>query len=90
MRNILARFSGVLMAAACVAPGFSRAAGDGYSDADIKEKFVFISRLIHGDENGSHIKKALRMAGNDTKERHQRACGLSRGESARISEEDAR
>ena len=66
MRNSLVRFSGMLMVAACVAPCFSRAEGDEYSDADIKEKFVFISRLIHGDENGSHIKKALRMAGNDT------------------------
>ena len=33
-----------------------------YSDADIKEKYAFISCLIHGDENGSHIRKALRMA----------------------------
>ena len=37
-----------------------------YSDADIKEKYAFISCLIHGDENGSHIRKALRMADNDT------------------------
>ena len=53
-----------------LAIGF-RAFGDAaepqeYSDAEIKEKYVFISRLVHGDENGSHIRKALRMAGNDT------------------------
>ena len=37
-----------------------------YSDAEVKEKYAFISCLVHGDENGSHIRKALRMAGNDT------------------------
>ena len=37
-----------------------------YSDAEIKAKYAFISCLTHGDENGSHIRKALRMAGNDT------------------------
>ena len=37
-----------------------------YSDSEIKEKYAFISCLIHGDENGGHIRKALRMADNDT------------------------
>lgn len=37
-----------------------------YSDSEVKEKYAFISCLIHGDENGSHIRNALRMADNDT------------------------
>ena len=37
-----------------------------YTDEDIKAKYKFISCLVHGDENGSHIRKALSMSGNDT------------------------
>ena len=37
-----------------------------YSDDEIKARYAFISRLIHGDENGGHIRRVLRMSGYDT------------------------
>ena len=53
-------------AASCLVWQMVFAQGPEYSDAEVKEKYAFISCLIHGDEDGSHIRKALRMAGNDT------------------------
>ena len=56
----------LLASAACLVPALVRANAGEYADAEIKAKFASISRLIHGDENGSHIRWALHMAGNDT------------------------
>ena len=58
--------SSMLVSAMCFAHGSAHAEVVGYTDAEIKNAFVHISRLAHGDENGSYIRKALRMAGNDT------------------------
>ena len=66
MRDHLALFSGLLIIAAWLMPVCVRAEVGEYTDAEIKEKFAFISCLAHGDENGSHIRWALHMAGNDT------------------------
>ena len=57
---------GILILAKCFVSGVAFAETGEYTDAEIKASFVHISRLGHGDENGSHIRKALRMADNDT------------------------
>ena len=59
-------FSGLLIIAAWLMPVCVRAEVGEYTDAEIKEKFAFISCLAHGDEDGGHIRWALHMAGNDT------------------------
>ena len=56
----------LLASAACLVPVLVRAEAGEYADAEIKAKFASISRMVHGDEGGSHIRWALHMAGNDT------------------------
>ena len=58
--------SSMLMMVTCFLLGFAFAEICEYTDTEIKESFVHISRLAHGDENGSQIRKTLRMADNDT------------------------
>ena len=58
--------SSMLALATCFVPGFAHVEAGEHTDAEIKETYVHISRLAHGDENGSYIRKALRMADNDT------------------------
>ena len=56
---------------------FAHAEGGWCSDAEVKDKIIFISRLIDGDENGSHIRKAFRMADGDTNRFARILCELA-------------
>ena len=66
MKNDYDKISILLMMVICLSSAFARAESDEYTDAEIKEQLTFISSLAHGDENGSHMRWALHMAGNDT------------------------
>ena len=66
MKNDYDKIPILLMMVICLSSAFARAESYDYTDAEIKEQFAFISSLAHGDENGSHMRWALHMAGNDT------------------------